>query len=71
MKTEDVCALDYPPVCYGETLAETESTIQDILENIFRDASGLLLRTRLLIGSMAWVDGMKRPVSHGSTEVLE
>lgn len=43
MKTEDVCGLDYPPVSYGENLSEAEATIQDILETIFRDESGLLM----------------------------
>jgi len=43
MKTTDVCKLDFPPTCYGETLEEIESTIQTIVESIFRDASGLMI----------------------------
>ena len=43
MKTEDVCQLDFPPVSYGETLSDAEATIQQIIETIFRDESGLLL----------------------------
>ena len=43
MKTEDVCPLDFPPVSYGQSLAEVEHTIQRVLETIFRDESGLLL----------------------------
>jgi len=43
MNTVDVCTLDFPPVSYGKTLAETEKTIQQILETIFRDESGLII----------------------------
>ena len=42
MKTSDVCKLDFPPISYGEKLCEIEKTIQQIIETIFRDKSGLL-----------------------------
>lgn len=43
MKTTDVCKLDFPPVSYGESLAQVEKTIQQIVETIFRDESGLII----------------------------
>ena len=42
MKTTDVCKLDFPPVSYGKSLSQAEKTIQQIIETIFRDESGLL-----------------------------
>ena len=43
MKTTDVCKLDFPPVSYGKSLSQVEKTIQQIMETIFRDESGLLI----------------------------
>ena len=42
MKTTDVCKLDFPPIVYGESLAQVEKTIQQVIETVFRDKSGLL-----------------------------
>ena len=42
MKTTDVCKLAFPPVSYGESLSQVEKTIQQVIETIFRDKSGLL-----------------------------
>lgn len=41
-RTKDVCELDYPPVRYGDSLEEVERTIQDVIERLFRDPSGLM-----------------------------
>jgi hypothetical protein len=43
MKTVDVYKLDFPPVTYGTTLVEIESTMQKVLETVFRHESGLLI----------------------------
>jgi hypothetical protein len=40
--TVDVCKLDYPPASYGDTLAGVERTVQDVVERVFRDPSGIL-----------------------------
>ena len=40
--TQDVCPLDYPPVSYGQSLAEVEATVQDVIERVFRDEDGML-----------------------------
>ncbi len=41
-RTKDVCDLDYPPVGYGNSLEEVERTIQEVIEKLFRDPSGLM-----------------------------
>ncbi|MHB0947076.1 MAG: hypothetical protein ACYC3B_07880 [Sedimentisphaerales bacterium] len=41
--TTDVCKLDFPPVSYGDSLAQIEKTIQQVIETIFRDQSGLII----------------------------
>lgn len=40
--TEDLFRGDFPPVVYGQTLKETEATIQDVVERVFRDSEGML-----------------------------
>lgn len=40
--TTDLCEVDYPPICFGNTLAEVEATVQDVIERVFRDSDGIL-----------------------------
>ena len=40
--TTDVCQVSYPPECYGDSLAEIEHTIQEVVEKIFRDEHGMI-----------------------------
>jgi hypothetical protein len=40
--TNDVFTGDFPPVNYGNTLAESEATIAQVIERIFRDDDGIL-----------------------------
>ena len=35
--TTDVFEGDFPPVSYGKTLEEVETTIQQVVERVFRD----------------------------------
>jgi len=41
--TKDPFEGDFPPAVYGRTLEETEVTIQDVVEKVFRDSDGMLL----------------------------
>jgi hypothetical protein len=40
--TKDVWAGDFPPASYGQTLEQVESTIQRVVEELFRDEDGML-----------------------------
>lgn len=40
--TADVCRLDFPPARYGHSLPEIESTVQQVVERVFRDEDGIL-----------------------------
>lgn len=41
--TTDPFEGDFPPVVYGQTVEETEATIQEVVERVFRDGDGMLL----------------------------
>jgi hypothetical protein len=41
--TKDLFEGDFPPMVYGGTLEETEATIRDVMERVFRDSDGILL----------------------------
>ena len=40
--TKDVCEVDFPPESYGNSLKEIESTIQEVVEKIFRDENDMI-----------------------------
>jgi len=40
--TTDICEVDFPPEVYGDDLAEVESTVQEVIERIFRDEDGMI-----------------------------
>jgi hypothetical protein len=40
--TRDLFAGDFPPAVYGQTLEEVETTIQQVIERVFRDEDGML-----------------------------
>ena len=39
---EDVCEASFPPASYGQTLAEREQTVQQVLERVFVDEHGVV-----------------------------